>query len=65
MLINEEFKNMVSEKYELMKKEKVHQAILDKEKLGNIMVFINEKPKSFLWQFEFSEDVVYVGSNDL
>ena len=65
MLINNQFQEMATKKYKEMKEKNISEDYLDKETLGDIMVFINIKPTYTLLLFEDEADKIYVGSNKL
>jgi hypothetical protein len=66
MVVGEEFKELVTEKYNEMKIVNKTEDFLDEKRLGGIKIFINSKPKYCLLTFHFeNEDIAYVGSNEL
>ena len=56
---------MVSERYAEMKCNNKVEDYLEKEKLGELKIFINQKPKYCLFSFEIDSDKVYVGSETM
>ncbi len=65
MLINEETKKIVQNRYETAKKSGEKSIILNEEKFGGIELFINEQPKYSLAKLTVEEDTLYLGSNTL
>jgi hypothetical protein len=66
MIIDEDFRNLIEEKYREMKSLNRNEDLLDEKTLGGIKIFINSKPKYYLTIIHFEpDDIVYIGSNEL
>jgi len=65
MHINEQFENLVQEKYKEAKNAQVDTIILDKKVLGGITLFINTKPAFCMAEFAADEDKIYIGANEI
>ena len=66
MYIDEEFKELVNEKYQEMKRLSKNEDFLDEKRLGGIKIFINSKPEFCLLTLHFENaDLVFVGSNEM
>ena len=65
MKINEDFLKKVEKKYEEMINSHIDEDYLDEDIFGKIKVFINKKPKHFLFSTTVKLDKVYVGSESL
>jgi hypothetical protein len=55
-------KELLEKKYQEMKSQKIDEDFLD-EKLGEIKVYINKKPKKILFNFNIEADEIYIGTN--
>ena len=55
-------KELLQIRYDEMKSQDIDEKFLD-EKIKNIMVFINRKPKNLLFNLRIANDDVYIGSN--
>ncbi len=66
IVIGKEFEDLVVKKYFEMKESGLLEDFLDKDRLGNVKLFINSKPLFILSSFIIKKsDVLYVGSNNL
>lgn len=62
MKINKEIKEIMENKYKEMKGKNLSEDYLNKGIFGDLMVFINKKPKYSLFSIEIDSDNVYFGS---
>jgi hypothetical protein len=66
MIIDEDYRNLIEEKYREMKSLNKNEDLLDEKTLGGIKIFINSKPKYCLTIIHFEpDDIVYIGSNEM
>jgi len=66
MIIDEDYRNLIEEKYREMKSLNRNEDILNEKTLGGIKIFINSKPKYCLTIIHFEpDDIVYIGSNEM
>lgn len=65
MLINNEIKNIVEEKYQEMLKNSETNAVLSHELLGELSLFIDVQPAHYFMSFEIDGKKLYVGSNTI
>ncbi|MEI6022354.1 MAG: hypothetical protein WCQ32_00735 [bacterium] len=64
MYINTEFEDLVVRKYDEAVSQSLDSILLEDNTLGELTLFIKEKPDSVLLTFEVRGVTVYVGAND-
>ena len=65
MFVPQETKSLIEEKYQKMKLAGLTEDFFNKEKFGELKVFINNKPKFSLISERIGADQVYLGSNSM
>lgn len=65
MKIGTNFEEIVENKYKEMKENNISEDFLNKEVLGELMIFIGKKPKYVLFSKNIGADLVCVGSESM